>query len=376
MKDSRTLLSYHSLTVEVENTPSEELVEHMHATVLGQPGGLRYNHADLTDRLESGHEDYFIYIRKSGKMLGSVGFCGKPAHTAGLDHDTWLIRYVSFKSPLENRPKKRKEKADIKSGQNQGSAVARVIEPVFADPAQLRHGKKGSDQPAIVYGVIDQTNLRSMNFSSRAGMESIRVMAGFSFSRLSPHSSENIRRVKGEEKPSIMEQLKEYYKDFTLFFTDPIFKDDDYYFISEGERMVVGLQTYPISWNILDFGSKVANRLMPVLKKFPWVRKRIGSDRISFLAFDAIYCEPGYEHRLYELMEGVLALKEKYIGMLMMDVDTDLYRIFEEKGKMGPLTKVMGVTYADIRARFVNIPDEVRKEFRDRPVYVPTYDNS
>jgi hypothetical protein len=47
MENSRILLTYHDLTVEVETSPSEELMEHMHQTVMGQPGGLQYHHTDL-----------------------------------------------------------------------------------------------------------------------------------------------------------------------------------------------------------------------------------------------------------------------------------------------------------------------------------------
>ena len=79
MEKSRTLLTYHDLNVEVESKPGEELIEHMHNTVMGQPGGFQYHHTDLKDRLMSPGENYYMYLRKSGKMMGSVGFCGKPA---------------------------------------------------------------------------------------------------------------------------------------------------------------------------------------------------------------------------------------------------------------------------------------------------------
>ena len=76
MSNTRTLLTHHDLTVEVESTPNQELLDHMHNTVLGQPGGLRYQHTNLADRLSAPGENYYMYLRKGGKMLGSVGFCG------------------------------------------------------------------------------------------------------------------------------------------------------------------------------------------------------------------------------------------------------------------------------------------------------------
>lgn len=376
MNKSRTLLRYHDLSIEVESSPSEELLDHMHQTVMGQPGGLQYHHTDLEDRMKSGMEDYFMYLRKSGKMLGSVGFCRKHSVTAGVSHDSWLIRYFSIKAPIKGIPRKKLTKADVKDENKRTTVLGRFIQPIFADPSQLREGETGTDQAAIIFAIIDQTNLRSMNFSAQMGLETVGTIAGFSFSRLQARKSDRIHQVEDDEKESILKQIREYYKDYTLFFSDSIFKNNDYYMIKEGERMVAGVQVYPVQWEILDFGSKAANRAMNILTRIPWVRKRISRDKISFLAMDAIYCETGYETALYELMEGVLEHTGHYIAMLMLDQKSDLYGIFRDRGKLGLVHKIMGTFHADIRVRFIHMPEKVRKRFFNSPIYIPTYDNS
>jgi len=376
MKNPRTLLSYHDLNVEVEESPGQELLDHMHSTVMGQPGGLRYHHTSLEDRMMSGGENYFMYLRKSGKMLGSVGFCGKPAVTNGLKHDSWLIRYFSIKAPLRAVPNKRKEKTDFKDDQKRSSVLGRFIQPIFADPSQLREGKQDPSQPSIIFAIIDQTNLRSMNFSAQMGMETIGVMAGFSFSRLRPKNSARLERIAENDKEQVLALLKEYYHAYTLFFTEPVFKNNDYYVIKEDGRVVAGIQFYPVRWKIVDFGSKLANLAARVLTKIPWVKNRISKEKLSFLAFDAIYCQPGYEASLYELMEGVLARTGTYLGMVLMDQESDLYRLFRERQNLGLMHKFMGTLHADIRVRFINMPDEIRNYFLKHPTYIPTYDNS
>ena len=142
MEKSRTLLTYHDLIVEVESSPGKELLEHMHNTVMGQPGGFQYHHTDLEDRMMSPGENYYMYLRKSGKMMGSAGFCGKPALTNGVAHDSWLIRYFSIKAPMRSLPKKRKEKADLKDEHKRSSVLGRFIQPIFAEPSQLRDGEQ------------------------------------------------------------------------------------------------------------------------------------------------------------------------------------------------------------------------------------------
>lgn len=376
MNKARTLLTFHTLSVEVENTPGQEIIDHMHSTLMGQAGGLRYYHTSLKDKMMSGGENYFMYLRKTGKMLGSVGFCGRPSLTGGLAHDSWLIRYFSIKAPIQNVPKKRKEKDELRDEGKKSSIIGDFLQPVFADPTQLREGKQDPDQPSIIFGIIDQTNLRSMNFSSKVGLETVGVLAGFSFSRLRPRSSTRIEQPGAEEREGVLNQIREFYKDYTLFYPDPIFNNNDYYMIKEKGRMVAGIQTYAVNWKIMDFGSPAANRLVRIIIRIPFVKKRFSGEDISFLAFDAIYCEPGHEASLYELMEGVLERTGNYIGMMMMDQQTKVYRIFQTQKKLGIMNKVMGTYHADIRVRFNNIPDPVRQQFYDRPTYIPTYDNS
>ncbi len=376
MNKSRTLLTYHNLSVEVEDSPNQELLDHMHNTLMGQPGGLRYHHTNLEDRMMSGGENYFMYLRKSGKMMGSVGFCGKASRTEGLTHDSWLIRYFSIKAPIKAVPKKRKQKTDLQDENKRSTVLGRFIQPIFAEPSQLREGKQDPEQSSIVFGIIDQSNLRSMNFSAQMGLETVGEMAGFSFSRLRPRKSTRMERITDQDKEEVMGLLGKYYSDFTLFFTDPVFKNDDYYLIKDQGRVVAGIQYYPVHWKIVDFGGTLANLAMRGLSRIPWVKKRISMEKLHFLAFDAIYCEPGYEDTLYELMEGVLERTGTYISMLMMDEASHVYKIFLQRMKLGVMHKFMGTHHADIRVRFINMPEEIRKHFLERPTYIPTYDNS
>jgi len=376
MSKSRTLLTYHDLTVEVESVPNVELLDHMHGTVMGQPGGFQYQHTNLEDRLMSPGENYYMYLRKSGKMMGSAGFCGKAADTNGVKHDSWLIRYFSIKAPMRSVPKKRKEKAELKDENKRSTVLGRFIQPVFAEPSQLRTGEQNAEAPSIIYAMIEQKNLRSMNFSAQMGLETVGEMASFSFSRLSPKKSKRVERLPATEQEEMLSILKEFYKEYTLFFTDPIFKNNDYYVIRDKGRVVAGIQIYPVTWKIVDSGSKTANWLIRVLVHLPWVRKRITPEQLDLLAFDGIFCEPGYEQALYELMEGVLALSGRSLAMVMADTSSKLYSIFEKEKKLGLLHKIFGTFMADIRVRFINLPEETRQYFLDHPTYIPTYDNS
>jgi len=215
-----------------------------------------------------------------------------------------------------------------------------------------------------------------MNFSSQMGLETVGEMASFSFSRLTPAYSSRVEQLREEEQEGMLTQLKGYYHDHTLLFTDPLFKNNDYYVIRKDGRIVAGIQIYPFSWKIVDFGGKFANRLIGFITRIPWFRKRITPEEVQLLAFDGIYCEEGFESDLYELMEGVLAKSKRYLAMIMVDKSSHLYSIFERQKKLGFLHRIFGTFLADIRMRFINLPDETQQYFKDHPTYIPTYDNS
>ncbi|RPI41374.1 MAG: hypothetical protein EHM46_06500, partial [Bacteroidetes bacterium] len=226
MEKARTLLTYHDLTVEVESSPGEELIEHMSGTVLGMPGGFRYQHTTIIDRLSNLGENYFMFLRKNGKMLGSVGFCGRHTTTAGVAHDSWLIRYFSIKAPMRTVPTKKKEQEDLEAGVKRSTVLGRFLQPIFSDPSCLREQQSGETPPSVIYALIDQKNLRSMNFSAQMGLEKVREVSNFSFSRLIPRPSERIEQLSPGDREQMMDLLLDFYRKYTLFVPDPVFKDD------------------------------------------------------------------------------------------------------------------------------------------------------
>jgi len=287
-----------------------------------------------------------------------------------------MIRYFSIKAPMGSVPRKRKEQKDVKDENKRTTVLGRFIQPVASNPSRLRGEEEDGQPPAILYGLIERNNLRSMNFSTQMGMETVGEVTSFSFSRLRPRRSDRVVQLPLTEQETMLSLLHGFYKDYTLFFPNQLFRDNGYYVIRESGRIVAGLQVYPVTWRIVDFGSGPVNRIVQLVTRIPWVRKRINPEDLKLLAFDGIYCESGYEAALYELMEGVLEHTGVYVAMLMMDLDSGLYGIFRDRKKLGILHRLLGSFAADLRVRFINIPDETRQMFLDRPTFIPTYDNT
>ena len=314
--------------------------------------------------------------KKSGKMMGSVGFRVKPAEVEDTSFDSWLIRYFSIKAPMRTVSKKRVEKADVKVDIKRTTVLGRFVQPIAANPSLLRGAEEETQPPAIIYGIVEQKNLPSMNFSAQMGLETVGEMTSFSFSRMRPSRSARLEQLNSGEYETMLSLIQDFYRDYTLFISDPLFRNDDYYVIKEAGRVVAGAQIYHVKWKIVDFGSGMSNRLVRLLTMIPWVRKRFNPDELRLLAFDGIYCERGYEPALYELMEAMLERTNTYVSMLMMDSSSDLYSIFRVNRKLGVLHKVLGAVTADIRMRFINMPEKTRRYFLEHPTYISTYDNS
>jgi len=185
-----------------------------------------------------------------------------------------------------------------------------------------------------------------------------------------------VERLSRDEQEGMLSRIREFYSEYTLFNPDPVFRNHCYYVIRQSGRVVAGLQAYPVTWRIVDFGNRWINTVGSLLVRLPFVRRRLDPEAFRLLAFDGIYCEPGYEDDLYELMEGVLEREKHYLGMMMMDTRSPLRKIFAERRELGLLHRILGSFEADIRMRFVNLPDNVRHYYLDHPIYISTYDNS
>jgi len=373
MQKSKILFRHFDLTIEVESHPGDELIRHMHDTLLGMPGGFQYYHTNISDRLHSLDENYFLYLRKSGKMLGSVGFCGRVSEVLGFRHNVWMVRYFSIKAPMRSVPTGNGERDSV---EKRTSALGRFIKPVLDNPSVLKDGDQHASEPAILFGLIDQTNLRSRNFASNAGFQSIGRISIFPFSRFNPEPSDRVKALPDKDQGKMIRLLNAFYKDYTLMTTENLFQGRDYYVIRENDEIMAGMQVYPVTWKVVNFGSGFANGMIRLITSIPYFRRRINPQKLNLLAFDGIYLKQGYESVFYELMEGVLALKKVYVGLIIADEKSYLNGVFNRIGKRGPIYRMVGKFHADVMAKFINMPANVMDYYRKLPMYISSYDNS
>ncbi|MEZ5069878.1 MAG: hypothetical protein R2751_02640 [Bacteroidales bacterium] len=64
------------------------------------------------------------------------------------------------------------------------------------------------------------------------------------------------------------------------------------------------------------------------------------------------------------------------MGLLNMDRKSDLFTLFQSRKKLGLLHRFFGVFSSHLMVRFVRMPREAEQWIREKPVYIPGYDNS
>ena len=182
--------------------------------------------------------------------------------------------------------------------------------------------------------------------------------------------------LQDKEMAGMIKRLNEFYKDFTLLTTENLFKGQDYYVIKEQNEIIAGLQIYEVTWRVVSFGSGFMNRIMGLMSKIPYFRRRINPKNLKLIALDGIYFREGSEDALYELIESVRAARNVYVALLIMDEKSKVNRLFEDMERRGIVYKLLGKFKADVMAKFINIPENVQQFYREHPTYISSYDNS
>src|SRR6056297_2535430 len=111
MSEIKTVWEQGSMSTTLETLPPQELIDHIGTTYLGTPGGLQYHHTTGIDKLKNMKTCYFVFLRRSGKMLGSIGYALREAHAGEATYKCWLVRYFAIKAPLRSNKVTRKQRS-------------------------------------------------------------------------------------------------------------------------------------------------------------------------------------------------------------------------------------------------------------------------
>lgn len=371
MEHPKELLTHHALKVDVRREPDEALLHHIQATVLGTPGKLRYRFTRIAEKLKTLTNSYFFILSKSSSILGSVGFCYRDAWIGDRREKIWYLRYFSIKAPMRSTPSENKKKRDPDRGM---SVLKRLALPYMNNPDMMEDPAAKVSGPTIIQGYIEKHNQRSVDFSESMGLERIGSFATRVFSRIRPKMSPRFEVLGNENREEMLGLLRRFYFGHCLYSENNLFYDGNYYVIRKDGRIVAGVQANPDAWEIKGFGSKTGDFLVKVLPWVPLVRRIINPKHFRFLVHEGFYFEAGEEDSLIELMESTLANAGLKVAMTWLDLRSPVLKMLDDSGRLGKIDKLKGEFTADIRLKFVNIPDDIRKRYFECPVYISGFD--
>ena len=373
MATRKEIMKYLNLSVNVETEPNEEVQKHIKQTILGTPGKIRYQHTSFAEKLPFLGKIFFMNLLKSGKLMGTVAFSLRDTSNRNGSIRSWYIRYFSIRAPLRDSNYKRKKKQKQEKPRRD-NLLKSTAEPYFTNPDQIAEGMEFENDKSFIYAYVEKENLRSWNFSESVDFVTVGNIHSSLISRFRPKQNPNIRTIESNEKEFVLEKLRDFYKEYTMFTEQNLFFNNNYLVWEENGQIIAGCQANPELWNILHIPGFLSSVFLKVITRLPFISKRFNPKYLKFVAFEGLWYEKEYGSRLIEMIESALAHHKMYLGVLWLDSDSHVHKQITELGKKGMVSRFFNAIPGDIRVRFVNFEEKDIEEFYKKPGYISCFD--
>ncbi len=373
------MIRFHDLNVDIVEKATDDIRKHIERIILGTPGGILYRQVGAVKKLNDVGRVFFMTLKKGTRLLGMVGFVHRLVNNGDRCFISLNIRYFSIFAPLRLKTKKAKISRKEKTGSKEApllkqSFMKRKLIDIFDKMPDLV--KQGSNKKLKLISVayVAKENIRSMDFSSLMGYQTVREFITFEFSRFFPKQSKLVSRILPEEKIDLKRKLKLLYKDHTLYFPDYVFYNDQYFILKKDGEILAGVQANPVEWEVLEMPGKTGELIMKVIPWIPFVSSIFRPDSFKFAAFEAVWYKKGNEKLLPVLFESACAMLKVNVGLAWFDSESPALKDIKGVGKLGLLGKMIGSQPADVRFRFYDFSEEEKQDFYNKPAYISSFD--
>ncbi len=375
MASHSEVLKYLKLSVSVEKEPGRDVKEHLADTVLGTPGKLRYRHTSFYTKLPFLGRVYFLILKKSDKLLGSIAFSFRKTHLQQELINSWYIRYFSIRAPLRAKTHKRKRRRRKETEKPQRDSILKATaQHFFDDPNQLDKDLDIDQSGCLVYAYVERENLRSWDFTEMIGFETVgRINTSF-FSRFNPKKDPHVQSLDEVDKQHILTELREFYKEYTFFAEQNIFFDDNYLVWKVDGEIVAGCQANPEVWKLVDYPGFFNKLFLKVLIRLPILSRRFDPGYLKFIAIEGIWHKEGYENCLLPLFESACSLHNLYLAIIWLDEKSPLFTTIHQLGKLGIINRFIKPAQGDIRVKFINWGEQDKNYYHEQPAYISCFD--
>jgi len=354
--------------------PTHEIIDHMSHTVHGTPGKLQYQLSDVGKKMKAIRNCYYLTLWRGDRLLGMIGIVKRLTTYDGKNYNSWYLRYFSIFAPLRSEKHRKKQVPS-----RQSSSLSNMLKSIAVDMVE-NPDKFLEDSPlqenSFVYGYIEKDNDRSQQFSEVGQFGNIRELYTILFSRFRPRLDPGVSRIAEEEKTVVIERLKEFYRLHTMFSTDNIFFEDNYYVYKQDGVIVAGLQANPETWSIKAMTGLSGWLIMDVIPKLPGLSSIVNPKAFQFIAMEGIFYLEGMQDCLIPLIESACQMNGVHFAMTWFDRRDPLLKTLDDINKYGVINRFFRRIPADIKIKFLQWDEQDTVIFRDNPAYISCFDTT
>ncbi|MEH0157610.1 hypothetical protein V6R21_26190 [Limibacter armeniacum] len=350
-----------SITLDRTKSPANDIVDIVSETLFGTPGSMRYRHKDTREYIHQIDNPYFLALRRNDVLLGTVTICTRPILHTVAPTTAYHVRYFAFNEKFRStsRETQKRQKSNF------------LLDLIFNQLEAEHFPETGG---GVFYAYVERENVRSAELCERFGFNPIRKMTTSIFSRMFPKKDNRVSRLNADDKGQMKQLLHDYYKGYSFFTTENLFKDDNYFVLKEGNEIVAGIQALPTHWKMEEMSGPVGALAMNLLPKLPILSRVFNPNAYNFLAGEGVYCKKGYEHLIPVLFEAVCAETGYYSINIWSDIESSLYQLLQGIKSKGVLERFNDKNTADVIVKYSEISEETARDIESRPTYISGFD--
>jgi len=352
--------------INIGNQPSKEITDLLTDAIIGTPReSISYQLSEVANKINFIPAPVFLTIKKRSKLIatccrakGGALFREKKQKPSIYD----ILHFCQLTKKGLSSARKRKP-------QNNG-ILKKEIQSLF-------EGRGGSYFPVenshLFYAYVDPANQRSLSLCNLFGCRAIRTFSTIIYSRHRPAKHYSVSRCQPYEKPLVVSYLQEFYRDYSMFSTDNLFYQDNYYVLKgKNGDIIAGVQANRVNWKIKGLPGFLGKYLLGLIPWLPFINRYFDRN-FTFISLEAILYKEGFEGKLDKLFESVLAINQVYTALVWADDHSELYRSVK-KLKPGFFGSFFNLKPASVIVRTNGLSAEEEKQLRELPAYISVFD--
>lgn len=338
-------------TIAWEPEQPEGLVELLESIRWGTKKTL-YKHFYVREILSMTPRPHYFTLRENGgPVMGTVVFCERRVRAGGKEYKGFYIRFFAVSPSLR------------------GQGLTHKVSYKVMDWIRERE-----QEPTLLLAGVEKNNAVSYRITTTMGFEPCFQMRTLGFSRFFPRRRVPVRALADEgEWAAFFRKLQEFHAHKNFVVWDSIRVGPPYMVWEENGEVVLGAKPHMAYWQIENMPGLVG-AFLKIAPYLPLVGKVFDVKNFKFVTLEGLFVKQGYEHRIPEFLESVVAYFGLNRAMVMLDEKDAIYQFLRERQDMGILNRFTGDASGTIMLSPHRIPEEELPGLTGAPGYVAAMD--